>query len=163
MEKVSDGFLRKISSREDNLSLFNNSKGVVVSTEIVEVTLNRSLIIPAYKIKIKIDNETFDLYEPLDKGMKKRIDEYYKHHAWSQDTKQKKDKAFNEKHFITHCFANILHAYAGTTYRFQGMGIKNVIMICNDLKRVTNPVEQAKHFYVGVSRAKENLFEYWED
>lgn len=154
MEKYSD-FEIKCFQKIETDTLCNNTKAKILEVDSCTIKLNRKLNIECFKLKIKTSyGEIFTIYEPKSKEDFISIGEYYKHIAWNQTSQPKKNAAFFDRHFILHCFANILHFYAATTYRLQGSSIEKVIVIAKDLDRIPNIVERAKHYYVACSRAQ---------
>lgn len=140
--------------------IYSNSKGTVISSEIVNVRLNIALVIPAYKILVNIDGENLFIYECVHSTYKETIALYYEHKAWLGKTIAAKEKLFKKRRYILSCFAELKYFYSATSHRLQGSSIPNIIVINSDIAKNNNMIEQKKTRYVACSRAIDNLYFY---
>lgn len=151
---------RELLNYENQEPLYTNTQGIIAKVGKTEIRLENNLKIPCFKLNVKHLLGEDILYEPLDLSDYDKIDKFYTHLAYAKKTKYEKDRAFREKHFILKCFAKIQHSYAGTSHRFQGSSITNVMVINDDIDKNPCLIERKKCRYVAVSRAMENLYMY---
>lgn len=160
LEVCNESTLMKLSKVKEKVCLFSNSKAIVIYCTAVIIPLNKELQIPCYRILVNCEGEHYAFYELLHKEDYERIGLYYEHVAWGHKTKEAREKAYKNRAFILSCFAEIKYFYAATAHRLQGSTIETVIVINSDIQRNPNPIEQAKCFYVAVSRAAKRLMIY---
>jgi len=144
---------------EAEVVLYSNSKGEVLAAGKTVINLENKLI-PCHKLKVDTEQGVIVVYaciNPLDKA---ELGKILEHKAWSCKSIQAKKAAYNRKHFILSCFADIKHFYTATCHRLQGSTIERVIVINSDIAKNPNLIEQNKCRYVAVSRASKQLYFY---
>jgi ATP-dependent exoDNAse (exonuclease V) alpha subunit len=159
MEKYNDKDLEK-AMLGDLEFIYSNSKGTVISSELILVNLNKIMSIPCYKILVNIEGKNIFIYECANKGDKEKIANYYEHQAWLGKNRIAKEKLFKKRRFILSCFAEVKHFYSATSHRLQGSSVPNIIVINSDIAKNANMIEQKKTRYVACSRAIDNLYFY---
>jgi hypothetical protein len=153
LELMSETNIRKVETEE---ALYSNTKLVVDKVFKVVVKLNKTLHIPCYKLHTWNEDGEAILFSPIDVADFERISHYYEVQAWALHGEDKRKK-YKERHLILSCFANILHFYAGTSYRLQGATVEEVMVFGYDIGTCNNIYEAARHRYVAASRARGKL------
>ena len=159
MEFFNDKMILKHAN--EGIDIYTDTDGRIIDSLLVDVKLNKNLIVKCKKLTIDTSIEgLITVYMLEHKEDYKRISDYYEHLAWSYSSKQAKDKAYRERSLLLKCFAQVQSFYAATSHSLQGSSIKDVVTILSDINKNSNRIERAKCTYVACSRASNNLITY---
>lgn len=144
--------------KEKNPEYFHtNTKGVVIDYSKVVLRAFKPHEFELYKVTLEINGVHRVIYDFVSESDRVILNRLLERRAYAMRYPEQKAKAFQKKHFILSCFANIKHFYAATAHRLQGASINSVIVGAKDILSNPRYIERHKCLYVACSRAEERL------
>ena len=141
----------KLVPRRPGVIIPTNSKMTVKSVKSATI-----FGVACYELECRHVEETVYLYVAQSDEELKKLWDALLGYAMSRSGFQK-HKAFQHFHSIVDTFAHVMHCYAMTVHRSQGMNIPEVIVRLDDICRCHNIKLRFKLINVACSRAMESL------
>jgi len=142
--------------------LFNSEKKNILpinsKLKVIFIDEYKLLNIPCYKLYCLYNQIVKPIYVPKNAEDLKAFRTKELKYIFASKNPKTKERGFQKLHFYLSLFAEVKYNYAITIHRSQGMSINTVILLKKDLSKCHNIDLRKKLFYVGVSRAKENLY-----
>lgn len=108
------------------------------------VTTHQGIMLPLYVVKDKKEYDNFCYALRTE--------------CYGKVSKQAKDKAWKEYHYLLNLFTDCKYSYCLTAHRSQGMTIDKVYVVWKNIQLCSNRYLKYKLLYVAASRARKELF-----